>query len=360
MEHIKCYIVVFLLYIFLKICYNIYERRENMASVNLFTFDNIEIEKEILGPNNINIDLISEETNVKLNHISGAITVDEVVKNLNVDLYKTLQDIFKTIEEIIKKNNHLESRDLIHIIKLFMNSKDNEQTKEKIFNFYVNKRVILNTFEGKKIIAKTLSQKNYIETLDYASIIFVTGSAGTGKTYLAVAYAVNALKKNQIKKIIITRPVVEAGEKLGFLPGDLKEKVDPYLIPIYDALYEFMGKENVDKLIEKGVIEIAPLAYMRGRTLDNAMIILDEAQNTTSNQMKMFITRLGFNSKMVITGDVTQIDLPSHLMSGLIVATKILTNVSGIAHVKFEKYDVMRHPLVSKIIEKYEENNDKI
>ena len=171
-------------------------------------------------------------------------------------------------------------------------------------------------------------------------------------------HAVNALKKNQIKKIIITRPVVEAGEKLGFLPGDLKEKVDPYLIPIYDALYEFMGKENVDKMIEKGIIEVAPLAYMRGRTLDNAMIILDEAQNTTSNQMKMFITRLGFNSKMVITGDVTQIDLPNHIASGLTVATRILTNVPGIAHVQFGKYDVMRHPLVSKIIEKYEENDD--
>lgn len=329
-----------------------------MASVNLFTFDNLEIEKEILGPNNANIDLISEETNVKLNHRSGAITVDESVKTLNIELYKALQDIFKTIEEITKKNFHLESRDLIHIVTLFMNSHDTEQTKEQILNFYANKKVILNTFEGRKIVAKTLAQKHYIDTLDHASIIFVTGSAGTGKTYLAVAYAVNALKKNQIKKIIITRPVVEAGEKLGFLPGDLKEKVDPYLIPIYDALYEFMGKENVDKMIEKGVVEIAPLAYMRGRTLDNAMIILDEAQNTTSNQMKMFITRLGFNSKMVITGDVTQIDLPNHITSGLTVATRILTNVPGIAHVQFGKYDVMRHPLVSKIIEKYEENDD--
>ena len=171
-----------------------------MASVNLFTFDNLEIEKEILGPNNANIDLISEETNVKLNHRSGAITVDESVKTLNIELYKTLQDIFKTIEEITKKNFHLESRDLIHIVTLFMNSHDTEQTKEQILNFYANKKVILNTFEGRKIVAKTLAQKHYIDTLDHASIIFVTGSAGTGKTYLAVAYAVNALKKNQIKK----------------------------------------------------------------------------------------------------------------------------------------------------------------
>ena len=157
-----------------------------MASVNLFTFDNLEIEKEILGPNNANIDLISEETNVKLNHRSGAITVDESVKTLNIELYKTLQDIFKTIEEITKKNFHLESRDLIHIVTLFMNSHDTEQTKEQILNFYANKKVILNTFEGRKIVAKSLAQKHYIDTLDHASIIFVTGSAGTGKTYLAV------------------------------------------------------------------------------------------------------------------------------------------------------------------------------
>ena len=204
-----------------------------------------------------------------------------------------------------------------------------------------------------------LAQKRYLEALESANIIFVTGPAGTGKTYLAVAYAVSCLKKNIIKKIIITRPAVEAGEKLGFLPGDLKEKVDPYLIPIYDALYEFMGKETIDKFIEKGVIEIAPLAYMRGRTLDNAFIILDEAQNTTSNQMKMFITRLGFHSKMVITGDITQVDWQSHTQSGLLESTEILQHIDGIQHIHFTKHDVMRHPLVSKIIERYEEIYDK-
>ena len=192
--------------------------------------------------------------------------------------------------------------------------------------------------------------------LKKSSIVFAVGAAGTGKTYLAVAYAVSQLKKGNIKKIIITRPVVEAGEKLGFLPGDLKEKVDPYLIPIYDALEEFLEKESLGKLIEKGNVEIAPLAYMRGRTLDNAIIILDEAQNTTKSQMKMFLTRLGFNSKMIITGDITQIDLPSNQGSGLVEATNILKKIKGIDIVHFIQDDVMRHPLVSKIIERYEEN----
>lgn len=202
-----------------------------------------------------------------------------------------------------------------------------------------------------------MNQMIYLETMQKNSIIFSKGSAGTGKTYLAVAYAVSLLKKNQIKKIVITRPVVEAGEKLGFLPGDLKEKVDPYLIPIYDALYDFLGKEQTEKYIEKGVVEIAPLAYMRGRTLDNAIIILDEAQNTTTNQMKMFVTRLGFNSKMIITGDVSQIDLSYKEKSGLIEATNILKGIPGIGIITFNRFDVMRHPLVTKIIARYEEVN---
>ena len=237
-------------------------------------------------------------------------------------------------------------------------NEDNKvQTKEQILNFYANKKVILNTFEGRKIVAKTLAQKHYIDTLDHASIIFVTGSAGTGKTYLAVAYAVNALKKNQIKKIIITRPVVEAGEKLGFLPGDLKEKVDPYLIPIYDALYEFMGKENVDKMIEKGVVEIAPLAYMRGRTLSDAFVVLDEAQNTTPEQMKMFLTRLGFNSKFVITGDLSQRDLVGR-RGGLADVEKILGRVDDVAFAHLERADVVRHALVGRIVEAYDAYDD--
>ena len=223
-----------------------------------------------------------------------------------------------------------------------------------MINFFKNKITIVNTYDGKTIYPKNISQKIYYENLKNKDVIFSIGSAGTGKTYLAVAFAIGELKKNLIKKLIITRPAVEAGEKLGFLPGDLKEKVDPYLVPIYDAIYEILGKETADKLIERGIIEIAPLAYMRGRTLDNACIILDEAQNTTRNQMKMFLTRLGFNSKMIITGDITQIDLPHKNMSGLIEATKILKDEKQIAIMTFDKNDVMRHPLVSKIIEKYE------
>lgn len=329
-----------------------------MTFRKLITFDQMELEQQFVGPNNTYIRLISSELDLKLEHINHAIVIDEDIALLNPDLSQQLERLFATIATLLEKNTRLEARDYLHLLYLFQTASDIEVAEEQAYQFYQNRRVILNTFDSRKIIVKTLAQKRYIDALDKASIVFVTGSAGTGKTYLAVAHAVNALKKNQIRKIIITRPAVEAGEKLGFLPGDLKEKVDPYLIPIYDALYEFMGKENIDKLIEKGTIEIAPLAYMRGRTLDNAVIILDEAQNTTSNQMKMFVTRLGFNSKMVITGDVTQIDLPIHTSSGLIEATRILDGIEGIEHIHFGKYDVMRHPLVSKIIEKYEENDD--
>ena len=198
--------------------------------------------------------------------------------------------------------------------------------------------------------------KNYIrfKALETNDIVFALGPAGTGKTYLAVMFALKYLKTYKARRIVLVRPIVEAGEKLGFLPGDLKEKIDPYLLPIYDALYEAIGKETVTKMIEKGTIEVAPLAYMRGRTLDNAIVILDEAQNATLTQMKMFLTRLGLNSKMIVTGDITQIDLPNKSYSGLIEATSLLDDVKGIKIIKFERNDVMRHPLVFKIIERYE------
>ncbi len=218
----------------------------------------------------------------------------------------------------------------------------------------IMKGVVAITSRGKPIKCKTVGQKRYVDAIKKSTVTFGIGPAGTGKTYLAVALAVTAYKSKEIEKIILTRPAVEAGEKLGFLPGDLQNKVDPYLRPLYDALQEMFGAENYAKLMERGVIEIAPLAYMRGRTLNNSFIILDEAQNTTKEQMKMFLTRLGENSKAVITGDVTQTDLPEGKKSGLKHASQILKGIDGITIVNLTHKDVVRHPLVMKIIEAYE------
>jgi phosphate starvation-inducible protein PhoH and related proteins len=205
-----------------------------------------------------------------------------------------------------------------------------------------------------------VNQKNYIDAIRHNDIVFGIGPAGTGKTYLAVAMAVSALASEMVRSIILTRPAVEAGEKLGFLPGDMAQKVDPYLRPLTDALNDMLGQERSQELVERGIIEIAPLAFMRGRTLNNAFVILDEAQNTTREQMKMFLTRIGFDSRAVVTGDVTQIDLPGSTQSGLIEAQKILNNIKGIHFSYFAKSDVVRHPLVQEIIEAYEQQSDKL
>lgn len=215
--------------------------------------------------------------------------------------------------------------------------------------------LITMTASGKPLKAKTLGQKQYIDSIRKNMVVFGIGPAGTGKTYLAMAMAIHAFRKNEVSKIILTRPVVEAGEKLGFLPGDLQSKVDPYLRPLYDALFEIMGPEQFEKNMEKGLIEVAPLAYMRGRTLNNAFVVLDEAQNTTPPQMKMFLTRLGFNSRAVITGDLTQIDLQGDQKSGLKEAAKILGNVEGIGFSYLNRDDVVRHPLVQKIVDAYDD-----
>ena len=214
------------------------------------------------------------------------------------------------------------------------------------------------TTKGRPVKPKTLGQKKYIECIKNNTIVFGVGPAGTGKTYLAVAMAVKAFRSKQVTRIILTRPAVEAGEKLGFLPGDLQQKVDPYLRPLYDALFDMLGAENFQKYQEKGCIEVAPLAYMRGRTLDDSFIILDEAQNTTPEQMKMFLTRLGFGSKIVVTGDITQVDLPDGKRSGLIEVLKILKNVDDIATVRFSEKDVVRHKLVQDIIKAYEKHEE--
>ena len=215
------------------------------------------------------------------------------------------------------------------------------------------------TTKGKPIKAKTVGQKMYVNAIKKNTIVIGTGPAGTGKTFLAVAMAVKALREKQVSRIILTRPAIEAGEKLGFLPGDLQSKIDPYLRPLYDALYEMMGAENYQRQVEKGVIEVAPLAYMRGRTLDDSFIILDEAQNCTPEQMKMFLTRLGFNSKAVVTGDLTQTDLPYGQKSGLAAAVKILADIDDIAIHAFSERDVVRHKLVAKIILAYDKYEKK-
>lgn len=214
--------------------------------------------------------------------------------------------------------------------------------------------LICHTINGKPVKAKTLGQKRYVDAIDKSMIVFGAGPAGTGKTYLAMAKAITAFKNNEVNRIILTRPAIEAGEKLGFLPGDLQSKVDPYLRPLYDALYEIMGAESFLKNMEKGLIEVAPLAYMRGRTLDNAYIVLDEAQNTTPAQMKMFLTRIGFGSKAIITGDLSQKDLPKDNESGLEIAIKVLSKIDDISIVHFSSDDVVRHPLVQKIVNAYE------
>ncbi len=228
----------------------------------------------------------------------------------------------------------------------------NEGEEESILE--VDQDCICHTTNGKPIKPKTLGQKNYIESIKKNMIVFGIGPAGTGKTYLAMAMAITAFKNNEVQKIILTRPAIEAGEKLGFLPGDLQSKVDPYLRPLYDALYQIMGADSFIKNMEKGLIEVAPLAYMRGRTLDNAFIILDEAQNTTPAQMKMFLTRIGFGSKVIITGDATQKDLPTNVQSGLDVAKKVLHKISEISFVELSSKDVVRHPLVQKIVKAYD------
>ena len=316
----------------------------------IWKFDNTLIYQSLVGPLNVNLKMLMMEIDDQIleHSIDNTICLSTVNGNNDEVLVKFLQ----IYTELYNLKVNLEMRDLMYLINV-IKLNDNFDLPSMI-KFYTNKQILLSTSTGKKIGPKTLMQHEFIKSIDHNQVIFALGSAGTGKTYLAMAYAVSELKKNKIKKIVITRPAVEAGEKLGFLPGDLKEKVDPYLVPIYDALNEFLGKEQVEKLVEKGIIEIAPLAYMRGRTLDNAFIILDEAQNTTASQMRMFLTRLGFNSKMIITGDVTQIDLPYYAKSGLVEAKNILHHIDGLSFVTFTKYDVMRHPIVSKIIEKYE------
>ena len=261
-------------------------------------------------------------------------------------------EVLSSLITVVEKGEQLTEQSVRYAISMVNEGKSDEMRS-------LSSDCICVSHTGKPIKAKTVGQSKYVDSIKKNTIVFGVGPAGTGKTYLAVALAVRAFKAHEVQRIILTRPAVEAGEKLGFLPGDLQNKVDPYLRPLYDALFDMMGSEAFQRNMERGCIEVAQLAYMRGRTLDDSFIILDEAQNTTPEQMKMFLTRLGFNSKMVITGDVTQIDLPDSKRSGLIEATRILKNIDGIAINRFSEKDVVRHRLVQDIVKAYEQYNER-
>lgn len=262
------------------------------------------------------------------------------------------KSVFNQLTELSKRGNIITQQNVDYAISLSFDEKEESLIE-------IDKDCICHTINGKPIKPKTLGQKQYVDAIREKMIVFGIGPAGTGKTYLAMAMGIQAFKNDEVSRIILTRPAIEAGEKLGFLPGDLQSKVDPYLRPLYDALYQIMGPENYLKNMEKGLIEVAPLAYMRGRTLDNAFIILDEAQNTTPAQMKMFLTRIGFGSKVIVTGDLTQKDLPSDVQSGLDVAVKVLGKVEEVGFCNLTSKDVVRHPLVQKIVKAYEEFEKK-
>lgn len=299
----------------------------------------------LLGTGDSHLKVLEEELGIAIITRGETITIEGKLPEA-----ETAFEVIRALLGVIRKGINISTRDVIYAVSLA--KKGSLEYFQEMYEEEIGK-----TVKGKPIRIKTLGQKQYISAIRRNDIVFGIGPAGTGKTFLAVTMAVSALKSGKVNKIILTRPAVEAGESLGFLPGDLKEKVDPYLRPLYDALHEILGVEHTQRLIERGVIEIAPLAYMRGRTLDDAFVILDEAQNTTEAQMKMFLTRLGFGSKMIITGDRSQIDLPRKAKSGLVAATQILKGVNGIGFVILEGSDVVRHPLVGKIVKAYEEHN---
>ena len=312
----------------------------------VINIDRIEHAVALFGSFDENIKLIEQELSVKVNVRDSQLKISGEPENV-MKATKTVESLLN----LLSRGEQLSEQNVRYCISLI-----NDGSEEKIEQ--LSSDCICITAKGKPIKPKTLGQKHYCNAIKDNTITIGVGPAGTGKTYLAVAMAVTAFRSKEINRIILTRPAVEAGERLGFLPGDLQSKVDPYLRPLYDALFDMLGAETYQKYLERGNIEVAPLAYMRGRTLDDSFIILDEAQNTTSEQMKMFLTRLGNSSKMVITGDITQIDLPGGVKSGLKEAVKILKNIKDIKHVKFSEKDVVRHRLVQDIIKAYEKNEE--
>ncbi len=309
----------------------------------IIQIDDINQSQALMGNNDEHLKTIEDNFDVVI-HARGQ---EIAVKGEKLEHVEKAELVLTNLLKVIELGNTITLKDVEAAIKMA----DND-TIQYLLDLY-DEEITKDAF-GKTIRAKTMGQRMYINAMKRNDLVFGIGPAGTGKTFLAVVYAAKQLRKGSVKRIVLTRPAVEAGESLGFLPGDLKEKVDPYLRPLYDGLNTVLGREQTERFIERGIIEIAPLAYMRGRTLDDAFVILDEAQNTTHAQMKMFLTRLGFGSKMVVTGDQTQIDLPKGVKSGLKEAIKKLYGVNGISIMKLDQSDVVRHPLVSKIIDRYE------
>jgi len=321
--------------------------QENNELFKLQVVDADEAQK-LFGPSDRFLSEIEKELSVRVVVRNEEVTISGSSTSMKIAI-----PLFETLLRLIRSGYQLAERDIIYAIQL---------AKQGVVDELVElfEEELTTNIKGKPVRVKTLGQRHYVTAIQKNDVVFGVGPAGTGKTYLAVVLATMFLKKGLIKRIVLTRPAVEAGESLGFLPGDLQEKVDPYLRPLYDALHDILGVEHVAKYLERGIIEVAPLAYMRGRTLDDSFVILDEAQNTTPEQMKMFLTRLGFGSKMVVTGDVTQIDLPKGKRSGLIEAERILRPVKGLSFIYMQQADVVRHPLVKRIIEAYEiEQTDK-
>ena len=306
-----------------------------------------ELLSSIFGTYDSNIRKIEDEYNVSVVNRGD----DVVISGEEAGVLKA-KTVVNALINLAKSGQIIEEQNVNYIV-----SETNDNNATQLND--INDDFICLTMNGRALRQKTLGQKKYVDSIRKNTIVFGVGPAGTGKTYLAMAMAITAFKNNEVNRIILTRPAIEAGENLGFLPGDLQQKVDPYLRHLYDALYEIMGAENFARNMEKGAIEVAPLAYMRGRTLDNSFIVLDEAQNTTPEQMKMFLTRIGYGSKAVVTGDTTQIDLPRGKNSGLIESTKILKNIDDIAICNLTNKDVVRHPLVQKIIAAYEKFEQK-
>jgi len=308
-------------------------------------FDSVSEMLQVLGPGDKHLKILGNLYHVEL--YAGHDVIQ--VASQDPAVLSDLERIFRLLKQLLIRNINFNERDVIYVSTLVSSTSD-----EEIFDLFVNRKEIIKTFAGKPVYAKTLNQKRYLDAIERNTVVLGIGPAGTGKTYLAVLAGLAKLREGGVKKLILTRPAIEAGENLGFLPGDLQEKLDPYLRPLYDALHEILGVKTTDSMIEQGVIEIAPLAYMRGRTLENAFVILDEGQNTTIGQMKLFLTRLGFGSKMVVTGDVTQTDLPKNVEPGLSAAARILQGIPDIAILYFDKIDVVRHPLVQTILTRFE------